>query len=652
MEGYTVKGPSGKSIFLPLSGWSYEGNDYSVNSGAYYWSANNDATTDYKATVIKLTTSSQDMTSIQRRTGVAIRAVEYKEEPIVEPPTTPEAYALLSIDKTTLTFYYDTKKASRSGTKYEITTSSSQPSWTTASTVNTVVFDSSFANARPTTCSSWFNFSDNNLRTITDIKYLDTSEVTDMSHMFDSCSQLEVLDLSTFNTSKVETMQCMFASCSKLMVLNLLWFDASNVKDMSGMFSNCSNLIYLYPPINTSKVTDMHAMFKNCKKISALQFSAYFDTRQVTNMSELFNNCSMLSELDLTSFDFRSVTSATSMFYGCGLKNIWLNATAEFLPDDVLEGVGNKNSYKDCPTISYPPGVILNLTDWNNDNTMPIKYYKGGYFSENSSGLSRHVLYDVLQGTSFIDLGLPSGSLWSEYNVGSIHEWTPGSHLAWSEKDAKKTYTWNNYNKAISSLQNYNFEYSNRERNSNNGNFVDGLDTDADIVIDNEYMYNVGIPTQAEFKELVNNCTMEDYLLFTNGWKMLKLTSKINGRVLYLPYGGCFYDSKTPNDGTVTYYWTSSSVDSKKAYTAMLSDGNVTFSQCQKRTGIPLRAIARYSGTYVNGSNFDYFEVDGIRNIGTSQVDDSPVYNLQGVKMEGALKPGVYIRNGRKFVVK
>ena len=84
----------------------------------------------------------------------------------------------------------------------------------------------------------------------------------------------------------------------------------------------------------------------------------------------------------------------------------------------------------------------------------------------------------------------------------------------------------------------------------------------------------------------------------------------------------------------------------------MLSDGNVTFSQCQKRTGMPLRAIARYSGTYVNGSNFDHFEVDGIRNIGTSQEDDSPVYNLQRVKMEGALKPGVYIRNGRKFVVK
>ena len=652
VNGFTVTGPSSKSIFLPLAGWSYEGNNYSINSGAYYWSANNDASAAYKAQVIKLTTSDQSMTSIQRRTGIAIRAVEYKEEPTVEPPTTPEAYALLSIDKTMLTFYYDTRKTSRPGTKYEIATNSTQPGWTTVSTVKSVVFDSSFADAKPTSCASWFNFSGNSLKTITDIKYLDTSEVTDMSYMFNGCTQLETLDLSTFNTSKVETMRSMFASCSKLMVLNLLWLDASNVRDMSEMFSNCSNLIYLYPPINTSKVTDMHAMFKNCQKLTALQFSAYFDTNHVTNMSELFNNCRMLSELDLTSFNFRSVTSSSSMFYGSGLKNIWVNATVELLPNDVFNGVGNSSSYKDCPTISYPPGVSLSITDWNNNQDMPIKYYKGGYFSENSNGPSRHLLYDVLEGTSFVDLGLPSGNLWSEYNVGSIHEWTAGSYFAWSEKDIKKTYYWDNYKKTISSLKTYNFEYCNRERDPEYGTFIDNLDTDADIVNDNNKLFYVGIPTQAEFKELVDNCMMEDYELYENGWKMVRLTSKNNGKILYLPYSGCFFDSKTPLDSTATYYWTSSSVDSNKAYTAKLSDGQVTIAQCQKRTGMPLRAIARYSGTYVNGSNFDRFEVDGIRNVGTTIADDSPVYNLQGVKVEGALKPGVYIKNGRKFVVK
>ena len=76
VKGYNVKGPNGKSIFLPFSGCSYEGNNYGAGSYAYYWSANNDARDVSKAQVayIKAGTTTT-VTRINRRTGTAIRAV-------------------------------------------------------------------------------------------------------------------------------------------------------------------------------------------------------------------------------------------------------------------------------------------------------------------------------------------------------------------------------------------------------------------------------------------------------------------------------------------------------------------------------------------------------------------------------------------------
>ena len=70
----------------------------------------------------------------------------------------------------------------------------------------------------------------------------DTSNVTDMSCMFDGCSSLESLDLSGFDTSNVTDMFNMFDGCSSLESLDLSGFDTSNVTDMSKMFYGCSSL--------------------------------------------------------------------------------------------------------------------------------------------------------------------------------------------------------------------------------------------------------------------------------------------------------------------------------------------------------------------------------------------------------------------------
>ena len=166
----------------------------------------------------------------------------------------------------------------------------------------------------------------------------------------------------------------------------------------------------------------------------------------------------------------------------------------------------------------------------------------------------------------------------------------------------------------------------------------------------------MGIPTKDEFTELANNCTLTEATV--NGVKGVHFTSKKNSKTLFLPYAGSYYDSSTPESGTASYYWTSTNVSSQKAYAASLANGKLTAAQCQKRTGMPYRAVARYGGIIEDGygseewSNSGQFAVDGIGNVKGETSADNAIYTLQGVKVEGKPQPGIYVKNGRKVVVK
>ena len=101
-----------------------------------------------------------------------------------------EAYACYTSSNTTLTFYYDNQRSSRTGTTYDLNTGNYSPGWYTDginANVTKVVFNSSFADALPTTCHSWFRDMAQ-LQTIYGLNYLNTSEVTHMVSMFRGCT--------------------------------------------------------------------------------------------------------------------------------------------------------------------------------------------------------------------------------------------------------------------------------------------------------------------------------------------------------------------------------------------------------------------------------------------------------------------------------
>ena len=159
-------------------------------------------------------------------------------------------------------------------------------------------------------------FADFSKMTSIDLSALDTSEVTNMSGMFQRCSSLTSLDVSKFDTSQVTDMGSMFFHCDDLTSLDVSKFDTSQVTDMGTMFSDCSSLTSLdVSKFDTSQVTDMSYMFLQCYILPSLDVSK-FDTSQVTDMGSMFSGCNSLTSLDVSKFDTSKVTNMRGMF-GC-----------------------------------------------------------------------------------------------------------------------------------------------------------------------------------------------------------------------------------------------------------------------------------------------------------------------------------------------
>ncbi len=274
----------------------------------------------------------------------------------------------------TLTFSY---KGVKPEGAYDLNAEAFTPQWSKLGTnVKKVVFNASFANARPTICYAWF-YNNSNLTTIEGLEYLNTEDVTNMGFMFDGCSALKSLNLSKFNTAKVTSMKKMFNNCSALKSLNLSGFNTAKVTDMNNMFRSCSALESLdLSMFNTENVTSMPNMFNGAKKLKTLNVSS-FNTEKVKNMGHMFTDCSNLTSLDLSSFNTKGVEYVDNIFKNCSnLTTIYasenfafgsglINGADMFLGCDKLKGFIEYNKNTD--------------TDKNNSK---FANYKTGYFTK------------------------------------------------------------------------------------------------------------------------------------------------------------------------------------------------------------------------------------------------------------------------------
>ena len=125
--------------------------------------------------------------------------------------------------------------------------------------------------------------------------------------------------------------------------------------------------------------------------------------------------------------------------------------------------------------------------------------------------------------TQYIDLGLPSGTLWADRNIGATEPEEYGDFYAWGETEPKKEYTWNTYKWDV-----YCTKY-----NKKDGKTV--LEPEDDVV----YLKTKGeahIPTEEQIKELIDNTTSKYKTI--NGIVGRLYKSKVNGNNIFLPFAG------------------------------------------------------------------------------------------------------------------
>jgi uncharacterized protein YjdB len=162
-----------------------------------------------------------------------------------------------------------------------------------------------------------------------------------------------------------------------------------------------------------------------------------------------------------------------------------------------------------------------------------------------------------INGRDYVDLGLPSGTLWATMNVGANSPEEYGDYFAWGETTQKDYYEWETY-KCCQGDYNTLTKYCYQSDYGYNG-YTDTLtellpEDDAATV---NWDSNWQMPSFDQIKELCNSEYTTTEWTTQNGVNGLKITSKLNRNFIFLPAAGS-WDQNSSWNGRQGDYWSRS----------------------------------------------------------------------------------------------
>ena len=153
----------------------------------------------------------------------------------------------------------------------------------------------------------------------------------------------------------------------------------------------------------------------------------------------------------------------------------------------------------------------------------------------------------------YVDLGLPSGTLWATMNVGANSPEEYGDYFAWGETTPKDNYNWNTYkwSQGCYVITKYNISLSYSHGSPDSKGELE-LSDDAAYV---NWGPSWRMPTVFQMQELIDNCKRQ-LMMINNVYGCLYI-SKINGASLFLPASLYRYDNNSDiyDGNTWGYYW-------------------------------------------------------------------------------------------------
>ena len=192
---------------------------------------------------------------------------------------------------------------------------------------------------------------------------------------------------------------------------------------------------------------------------------------------------------------------------------------------------------------------------------------------------------------AYVDLGLPSGTLWATCNVGAENPEDYGDYFAWGETEPQpqsvNSYTWSSYkwcNGSSSTMTKY--CTSSSYGTVDNKTVLDPEDDAAHV----QWGGNWRMPTKAEQDELRTQCTWTWTTL--KGVEGYEVTGP-NTNYLFLPAAGCRGYSSLYNVGSDGDYWSSSlnTSNSGGAYGVNFYSSNVDWNSGYRYFGLSVRPV-------------------------------------------------------------
>lgn len=194
----------------------------------------------------------------------------------------------------------------------------------------------------------------------------------------------------------------------------------------------------------------------------------------------------------------------------------------------------------------------------------------------------------------YIDLGLPSGTLWATTNIGARLPEEPGDYFAWGETKPKQEYSWNTYKYSYRDNSKFFHEnqmtkYCTNEKDGTVDNKTELEPTDDAAVVN--WGSNWRIPSREQIKELSDKCEWKKTTLL--GRKKVFRVTGPNGNVLILPCGGKFLGRGLIDivGEASALYWSrtlNTYIDNSSA--ECITNGNVNLTS-QRSLGLLVRAI-------------------------------------------------------------
>ncbi len=424
----------------------------------------------------------------------------------------------------------------------------------------------------------WSFYEDVSLRTLTFPESLKRIE-----RAFGGCTGLESLSFPEgiiLNGS--------FLDCTGLREINL----PKNCK-LDGAFVGCGSLTHITIPegaelleafVGCSQLRDVvfesgaksvgDATFRRCTSLEEFDFPEGISVYG----KQIFDGCSALRRVHLPS----GMTELGNYFFaGCvSLQEVNIPDSVTSLGNNVFEdcdmtGGGEGVSAIDIPESvktlgQYPFGKIRHIIlrskslvsiAENTFDTGTVRVYVPSslvpmYKARTYWNLLSAYVYPIEEypvtspSPVMVDLGLPSGLLWADYNLGASFTDEPGDYYAWGEVSTKDEYTKDNYLWSSGEVEVNGFKYMLLSKYNSDETYgpVDGktvleLEDDAAAVA---YGSPWRMPTCEEMNELFQNCSVNRDG-FRAGVPGLELTSKSNGNKLFLP----------ATNGDRGRYWTS-----------------------------------------------------------------------------------------------